>query len=80
MPFQYRISYNGAESQVLDTLPGEQWSKAAQAVEDRGGIATLHRRLVTDADIMELLTDSSGWIVLKDKVIEPWQILAQMEG
>jgi len=80
MPFQYRISYNGAESQVTNDYPGERWSNAAQVVEDRGGTATLYRRLVTDADFMELLSDPTGWMVLKDKAIEPWQILAQMEG
>jgi hypothetical protein len=80
MAYQYRITCNGAIGNVTDDYPGEQWSKAADMVDERGGIATLYRRLITDADIMELLADSTGWMVLKGRAIEPWQTLAQMEG
>lgn len=77
---QYRVTVNGAISKILDSCPSEQWSKAAEYIEDRGGICTLERRLVTDLDIKESLTTLAGWLFLKDKAISPWEIFAQVEA
>lgn len=77
--YQYRITVNQQQGKITDMYPGEQWSYVAQAIEDRGGYAIFERRLITDKDILPLLSDSRGFITLKDKVVCPWEDLAVME-
>lgn len=77
--YQYRITINGEAGPIVDNNPTAGWSTIASFIEDRGGIATLHRRLVTDDSILPMLTDRTGYLVLKDKVISPWIVLAEVE-
>lgn len=79
MFYQYRITVEGATSGVLDGYPGLQWTNTTDHCEDRGLIATLERRLVTDADILELLTDATGYKKLGNRVVCPWEIVAEMK-
>jgi len=76
---QYRVEVNGTTGPIQG-YPGEQWERVAQAIEDRGGLARLYCRLVTDHGILPMLGDDrAGWLVLKDKVISPWDVLAEIE-
>lgn len=77
--YQYRITVSGTSSGVLDKYPGAQWTKTTDHCEDRGLLATLERRLVTDADILELLTDATGYIKLGNRIVCPWEIMAEMQ-
>lgn len=78
--YQYRLKVNGATGPVLDTYPGEQWSKVAEVIDARGGTAAFERRLVTDHDILPLLTDPTGYLDLSEDIIVcPWEIIAGME-
>ena len=77
---QYRITINKqAQSKIMDSFPGEQWSSAMDVLESRGGCAILERRLITDQSIFELLGDSpyKGWIQVNDLVISPWEVFAE---
>lgn len=78
--YQYRIKANGAESQVLDSCPSDQWAFAAQGIEDRGGVATLERRLITDESIFPMLVTPAGWKRLGAVVVGPWAIIAEVES
>lgn len=78
--YQYRISVNGATSRVLGTLPSEQWSQATEITEERGGVATLERRLVCDPGILDLVADTSGYIRLGERVACPWEVFVVVEG
>lgn len=77
--YQYRIEANGTTGPVKDSLPSPEWSFATECIEDRGGIARLYRRLVTDADIMPGITDPTGYIVMGSRVACPWEIFAEVE-
>lgn len=76
MSMQYRITVNGQSSGVLDAYPGERWNAAAPTYEERGLCATLERRLITDADMLDLVEDTRGYIRIGDQVACPWEILA----
>ena len=78
--FQYRLKVNGATSPILDIYPGEQWTRICEVIDQRGGVATFESRLITDHDILPLLTDPTGYIKLNDNVVVcPWEIIAGME-
>lgn len=80
---QYRINYNGADSGVINySAIDQRWSVIAQVIEDRGGHAVLYQRTVfDDADILDGLTDKTGWLKLNNnKTLSPWVILAELEG
>ena len=77
--YQYQVSVNGALGFVTDYYPELSWARIAQLLEVRGGHAKLYRRLVTDLDILESLVDLTGYIVLRDKVICPWEVFAEIE-
>jgi hypothetical protein len=77
--YQYRVTVNGNTGDIVDTLPSERWENIAQVMEDRGGLATLERRIVTNASILPMLASMDGWTVLPDGVVVgPWYILAQL--
>ncbi len=79
--YQYRLTVNGVTSKILDEYPKEQWSRTAEVVDTRGGIATFERRLITNHDILPMLTDPTGYIKLNDNVVVcPWEVLAGMES
>ena len=79
--YQYRLTVNGATGSILDEYPKEQWSRIAEVIDSRGGIATFERRLITDHDILPMLTDPTGFIKLSDNVVVcPWEVLAGMES
>ena len=79
--YQYRIEVNGTARLHRD-YPGEVWSRAAEAAEERGLVATLERRLVTDESILEYFdgTLPEGWIQLGGKVATAWEVFAQVDG
>jgi hypothetical protein len=77
--YQYRIIYNGADSGVLDEYPAERWDKICRVMDNRGGKAVFYRRLITDADILPWLIDTTGYIKNDDMVICPWEVLAGVE-
>lgn len=75
---QYRITVNGSMGAVLDAYPGKQWARAAEVCESRGLPATFERRLVTDRAILEMVGDAPGYTRLGDRVLCPWEILAEI--
>ena len=77
--YQYRVAVNESEGFVLNSYPDLCWKRVAELIEDRGGHAKLFRRLVTDLDILESLADTTGYIILRDKVICPWETFAEIE-
>ncbi|KKL99682.1 hypothetical protein LCGC14_1812000 [marine sediment metagenome] len=77
--YQYRITVEAQVGKILDKLPSEQWEFALHVCEERGMIAKLEWRLITDEGILPLLEDARRFIKLKDgRVICPWEILAGM--
>ncbi len=50
--YQYRMTIGGQVSEILDTLPSEQWAAAAEFFENRGNIAKLERRLIVGEDVL----------------------------
>lgn len=79
MFYQYRITVEGATSGVLDGYPGLQWANTTEQCEERGLIAKLERRLVTDASILELVEDITGYMRVGNRYACPWEILAEMK-
>lgn len=78
--WQYRLKVNGATGPILDTYPGEQWTKICEVIDNRGGTATFERRLITEHDILPMLTDTTGFMKLDDNIVVcPWEVLAGME-
>jgi hypothetical protein len=77
--YQYRITLNNTQSPITDNYPGDQWSQIAENQQERGYHAILERRLITDESILPLLTNSTGYIKLKDKVISPFTIIAELQ-
>jgi hypothetical protein len=78
--FQYRITFNDAMGAVLCSLPSEQWTRIADVIEERAGHAILERRFVTDADFLELIDDTTGYIRLGNRVVCPWVVFAELEN
>jgi len=77
--YQYRITVESQVGKILDSLPSKQWEYALDVCEERGMIAKLEWRLITDESILPLLTYIDGFIKLKDGiVICPWEIMAGM--
>jgi hypothetical protein len=77
---QYRITVNESIGPIQDVSPCEQWARAAEVIEGRGGKATLHRRILTGLSILPLLTDATRYITLGELVIGPWEIWAEVES
>ena len=78
--YQYRITVNGSQGEILDHIPDERWSLICEVMEQRGQYAKLERRLITTHDILPLLVDPTGYIKLNDNVVVcPWQILAEAD-
>jgi hypothetical protein len=76
---QYRITLNNTQYPITDTYPGDQWSQIAEHQQERGYHAILERRLITDESILPLLTNPKGYLKLKDMVICPFQIMAELQ-
>jgi len=76
--YQYMIVINGAKSEIQDATALDRWNSTAWQIEERGYIGKLRRRLVTDADIMDGLTDKTGWMVIHGQAISPWETIAQV--
>lgn len=76
--YQYRITVNESQGSITENYPAEQWKRIFEVIESRGGKATLERRLITDVSILSLLTDTKGYIKFKEKVICPFEILAEL--
>jgi hypothetical protein len=78
---QYRITVDGTTRQH-DAYPGEAWARAADAAEERGFSATLYRRLVTDANILDFFGGAlpQGWMCIGGKVATDWEVFAQVRG
>ena len=74
--YQYKIIVNDQESKITDSVP-TAWENNFDIILEKGLKATLYRRLVTDIGILPMLTDTKGYIILKDRVICPWQIIAE---
>ena len=72
---EYRITVNGIQGKV-EPYPA-RWSQIADAVEERGGHAILERRMVTDLSFLEWQPENV--MILKDKVVTYWEILAELE-
>ena len=77
--YQYRLKVNAAESEIMESLPAEQWKKAVDAAEDRGLHATLERRLITSPDILKMLVNPAGYMRIGEIVICPWEVLAEAD-
>ena len=80
---QYQTIVNGSKSPVTDAYP-VNWSEIAQHIEDRGGKATLERRLVTeyDPEFLAGLVSTQGFIILPNKnlIICNWDVIAEVEA
>ncbi len=79
--YQFQIEFNGTRGPILADCPSAQWTHIRETVlEPRGGLARLWRRLITDTEILPLLTDPTGYITLRNgTVIGPWQIFAELD-
>lgn len=76
--YQYRLTVNGSVGAVLNTYPGDQWSRIADVCEERGLCAIFERRLITDTEILDLVCDTTGYIKIGAKVACAWEIMAEM--
>lgn len=76
---QFRVTVHGTTGPIVDHIP-DNWSEIARYIENRGGTAALERRLITDKSILPMLADTTGYIVIGDIVICPWEVLAKLEG
>ena len=74
--YQYRVTVNGTQGPI-EAYPGEKWTRIGDMIEERGGKATLERRFVTDKTFLEFKPDNV--IVLGEKVITRWSIVAELE-
>lgn len=74
--YQYRITVDGAPSPITNAYPGQRWAAIADTCEERGLPATFERRLVTDPDILDLVSDTAGYIKLGNRVACPWETIA----
>jgi len=79
--YQYLIEVGGTTHLHRD-YPGEVWARAAEAAEERGLVATLHRRLVTDESILDFFDGvlPNGWLQLGGKIATSWEVWAQVNG
>jgi hypothetical protein len=77
MTFQYRIRTQDTFGEISEVYPSEQWAWSISCAEDRGLYVALERRLITDKEILPMLTDKAGYMVIGDKVACPWEILAE---
>lgn len=78
---QFRITVNDNVGKIVESMPTDQWTHATDVVEDRGGIATLERRFIFNADyVAEYAADPAQFIQLKDKCISKWEVFSQVES
>ncbi|HHX70981.1 MAG TPA: hypothetical protein GX708_23395 [Gallicola sp.] len=78
--YQYRITVNQQQGNILDFFPNEQWQRITEIENQRGIDAKLERRLITDTSIFPLLTDPSGYMRLNNNIIvSPWQTIAEFK-
>ena len=77
--YEYRIVFSGTHGATSQHIDSERWSKCCDVAEERGLSARLERRFVTDREILPSLCDATGWLILKDVVISPWEILAEAD-
>ena len=73
---QYRITINGTVK-MLSEYP-KNWGEIAYNCDERGATAILESRSIFELDYLELVEHRDGHIILKDKVITPWQVRAQI--
>jgi predicted metalloenzyme YecM len=76
--YQYRITVNGCESDIMETYPKEQWEKIALVSDNREINAKFERRLITDITMPELMMDIKGLMRIGEKVIFPWDTIAEI--
>ena len=81
--YQYRITISDAQGRIESYAEcASHWERIVDPVQERGYQAKMERRLITDTDILPLLTGKTGWIVDTDEnlVVSPWEVLAAVEG
>ncbi len=76
--YQYRMTVDGVVGKVQATYPGDHWALVSQSCEDRGLVATLERRLVTDVSILDF-GDIGPHMRLGDKVVCGWDVVAELD-
>ena len=78
----YRITVNGVQSKITREYLGKEWSEIARIEDQRGGIdAIFEEQLITDSSILPMLSDSKGYLKLKnDIIICPWEIKAEFKN
>jgi len=80
--YQYQTIVNGSKSPITDKPP-VNWIEIAEVIENRGGIAQMLRRLITehDQDFIDCLTSTAGFIFLpaKNMIICDWELFAEIE-
>lgn len=79
--YQYRITVNDTVGKIVDYLPNDDWKLVGGIYEERGLVATLERRFVTDTSILDYFGGElpKGYLKLKDTVICPWEVFAEMK-
>lgn len=79
---QYRIKVGDSTSQPTESYSDAEWSRAAEAAEERGYVARLQRRSVFKADgFVGLELYPEDWIVVGGMAIQKeWQDMAVIDG
>jgi hypothetical protein len=82
--YQYRITVNGTQSEIADSLEAlsGRWTHIHEIAESRGGIsAVLEERYICTPYILPMLTDTSRWLQLDENtVVGPWDIIVRAES
>ena len=80
--YQYRVTVNGTQGQIVNELPEGQWEQIAVVAEERGYQAKLERRFVTDDSFLEMNGGAvPGYIRLPNgTVISGWEVQASFNG
>jgi hypothetical protein len=78
--YHYRITVDGTVGPITTIYPGTTWATAAEVAEERGLHAVFERRLVTDADILELLENPPRVMrVGPGRIAMPWEVFAEVQ-
>ena len=76
--YQYRITVNGKESDLHDSLPSGTWDRIAEITNNRTIIAKLERRLVSN--YQENIEKMYPGIRCGDLYISLWSTIAELES
>lgn len=77
--YQYRITVNGTQGKIFDSLPGDLWEKIADVVEERGAmLAKLERRLITLYEPGD--EDLYPGTKLGKLYVSHWEVFAELEN